>query len=156
MALQKKSILRPRKPQEEAEMDITPMIDCTFLLLIFFLVASRIDAPLAIDLPAARHGTAVVIKDSVVLTVAKGSDGQVLIYKGDNPDRRYLVEGLNPVEQDEAIARYIEEQITAAPAKKYVLIKGEKGVLQRDMNRVEKAAGRANVEQLFVGVLEAK
>ncbi len=32
-----------RRPLDDSEMDITPMIDITFLLLIFFLVAARLD-----------------------------------------------------------------------------------------------------------------
>ena len=154
MAVGKKSIMGPRKPAEEAEMDITPMIDCTFLLLIFFLVASRMDAPLAIDLPPARHGSAVVMKESIILTVAKGPNDQALIYKGDGVEAKNLLEGGNPVEQEEALVRYVEQQANSSPPKKYVLIKGEKGVLHRDIARVAKAAGRAEVEQLYVAVLE--
>ncbi len=32
-----------KKKAEEADLDITPMIDVTFLLLIFFMVASKMD-----------------------------------------------------------------------------------------------------------------
>jgi biopolymer transport protein ExbD len=150
----KKAIMGPRKAAEEAEMDITPMIDCTFLLLIFFLVASRMDAPLAIDLPPARHGSAVVMKESIILTVAKGPDDQAQIYKGDGVEAKNLLEGASPVEQEDALVRYVEQQANSSPPKKYVLIKGERGVLHRDIARVAKAAGRAEVEQLYVAVLE--
>jgi biopolymer transport protein ExbD len=149
----KQPLVRPRKA-EEAEMDITPMIDCTFLLLIFFLVASRMDAPLAIDLPPAKHGTAVVMKDSIILTVAKGPSDQAQIYKGDGVDAKNLIEGGNPVEQEDALIRYVEQQANTSPPKRNVLIKGEKGVLHRDIARVAKAAGKAEVEQLYVAVLE--
>ncbi len=44
---------------EDFEMDITPMIDITFLLLIFFLVCSTADQDTAIELAKARHGKAV-------------------------------------------------------------------------------------------------
>jgi biopolymer transport protein ExbD len=156
MALRNKPILRAPRQVEEAEMDITPMIDCTFLLLIFFLVASRMDAPLAIDLPPARHGTAVVMKESIVLTVAKGPNNEALIYKGDGVEAKNLLEGGNPVEQEEALVRYVEQQASTSPPKRYVLIKGEKGVLHRDIARVAKAAGKAEVEQLYVAVLETQ
>lgn len=33
----------PRKKREDDEMDITPMIDITFLLLIFFIVCSTME-----------------------------------------------------------------------------------------------------------------
>ncbi len=78
----------PKRPLQEADMDITPMIDITFLLLIFFLVASRMDADIQVSLPPARHGTAVATKNSVILTVAQGTGGQARIYKGDGAIHR--------------------------------------------------------------------
>ena len=48
--------------RDDDEMDITPMIDITFLLLIFFLVAARLDEDTPVELPAARHGAAVAVK----------------------------------------------------------------------------------------------
>jgi biopolymer transport protein ExbD len=154
MPLPGKSLLRKRRAAEEAEMDITPMIDCTFLLLIFFLVASRMDAPLEIELPPARHGGAVVIKESIIITVAKGKGEQAEIYKGDNTDAQNLVEGANVVEQEDALVRYVEQQANTTPPKRYVLIKGEKGIKHREVARVAKAAARAEVEQLYVAVME--
>ena len=147
---------RSKQSSAEAEMDITPMIDCTFLLLIFFLVASRMDAPLAIELPPARHGSAVVMKESIVLTVAKGSGENAQVYRGDGVDVKNLIVAANVVEQEEALAKYVEEQAVGSPPKRYVLIKGEKGVKHRDIARVAKAAGRAEVEQLYVAVMETQ
>ncbi|MCP4817216.1 MAG: biopolymer transporter ExbD, partial [Planctomycetaceae bacterium] len=43
--------LGARRREEDVEMDITPMIDVTFLLLIFFLVASKMSADQAVALP---------------------------------------------------------------------------------------------------------
>ena len=43
----------PRRPKMDVDMDITPMIDVTFLLLIFFLVASRVAQDTEVTLPAA-------------------------------------------------------------------------------------------------------
>jgi biopolymer transport protein ExbD len=151
-----RDFVRRRRKAEEAEMDITPMIDCTFLLLIFFLVTSRMNAETPIDLPPARHGGAVVEKESIIITVAKGEGTQALIYKGDttNPDR--LLEGANAVEQEEALTRYVEQQANTSPPKRYVLIKGAKGVKHRDVARVAKAAGAAEVDQLYVAVLETQ
>ena len=51
--------LMPRPHQDDSEMDITPMIDMTFLLLIFFLVASKMDRSNEVRLPPAEHGVAV-------------------------------------------------------------------------------------------------
>ena len=59
-----------RARTDDAEMDITPMIDVTFLLLIFFLVCSSPDQQNSVDLPKARYGTGVDKKNSVVITVS--------------------------------------------------------------------------------------
>ena len=158
MALPKgrKALLRRPRKIEEAEMDITPMIDCTFLLLIFFLVASRMDADVPIELPFARHGGAVVVKESIILTVAKGTTETAQVFKGDSTEPENLVPGGNVVEQEEEIVRYVEQQANTSPPKRKVLIKGEKGVKHRDVSRVAKAAARADVEQLYVAVLESQ
>jgi biopolymer transport protein ExbD len=156
MALPKgRSVLKQRKPLEEAEMDITPMIDCTFLLLIFFLVTSRMTAEASLDLPKAQHGKSVVEKDSVMLTVLKGNGDLVQIYKGKGQSPANLIEASSIAEQEEEVARYVEEEATAS-GKRYVLIKAERGIKHRDVARVQRAAGRAEVEQLYVAVLETQ
>ena len=66
-----------RKRNDDDEMDITPMIDITFLLLIFFLVAAKMESQGALELPPARYGTPVSAKNSVVLIVSQaGGDRQ--------------------------------------------------------------------------------
>jgi biopolymer transport protein ExbD len=152
--LQNKSLLRRKRPMEEGEMDITPMIDCTFLLLIFFLVTSRMKAQTPLDLPKARHGAVVVEQGAVIITIAKGQDEQVRVFKGQSRDLAQEIKGANLVEQEEAIARYVEQQANTTPPKRNVLIKAERGLKHRDVARVQKAAARAEVEQLYVAVLE--
>ena len=60
---------RPPLKQED-EVDMTPMIDCVFLLLIFFLVSSIPDTKTAVKLPPARHGAAADPSIAVFVTVA--------------------------------------------------------------------------------------
>lgn len=154
-ALKGRSLLKSRRPMEEAEMDITPMIDCTFLLLIFFLVTSRMTAEAALALPKAKHGMSVVEKEAVMLTVVKGTGEMVLVYKGKGQVPANLIDAANVVEQEEAIAEYVEQE-AAAKNQRYVLIKAEGSIKQRDVARVERAASRAEVEQLYVAVLEVQ
>ena len=147
---------RGKKKIEEAEMDITPMIDCTFLLLIFFLVTSKMDDKVGVDLPLAKHGSAVVISESIIVTVAKGATDEEMakFYKGDSVAAADLIPGSNPLEQEESLAEWIEQVATGVPPKKYVLIKGQKDVKFREVYRAQKAAARAEVEKLYVGVME--
>jgi biopolymer transport protein ExbD len=56
------------KTQSDADLDITPMIDVTFLLLIFFMVTSTMQQSQE-NLPAAEHGVGVESRDSLVVSI---------------------------------------------------------------------------------------
>ena len=58
MARRKNMELRP----EEAEIDMAPMIDVTFLLLIFFMVSNSMANPTPMDVPAAVYGRGVTLE----------------------------------------------------------------------------------------------
>ena len=146
---------KKREKLPEAEMDITPMIDCTFLLLIFFLVASRIDATAVMKLPEAKTATAVVIQQSVILTITKGDGERALVYRGDGANADQLIDGATPVDQEAAVTEYVDELSSRSTKLKYVLIKAESAVKHREVSRIAKAASAAEaIDQLFVAVLE--
>ncbi|HTN77660.1 MAG TPA: biopolymer transporter ExbD [Pirellulaceae bacterium] len=140
------------------EMDITPMIDITFLLLIFFLVASHMDSQASVDLPKARFGSTVGIKESVIITLDKNSDGPARIFKGDNTDPANEFVAANLLAEEDQLVAYIEDQLaTSVPPKQHVLIKAARGVKHRDVARVVKAAGLVEkVQQLHLAVLEVQ
>ncbi|NLE38525.1 MAG: biopolymer transporter ExbD, partial [Pirellulaceae bacterium] len=76
----------PRRPmKDDAELDITPMIDCVFLLLIFFIVSSKMDPSASVELPPAKYGGGVSDKTSFIITIAK--------QEGDLPASVYLADG---------------------------------------------------------------
>ncbi len=144
------------KTYDDSEMDITPMIDMTFLLLIFFLVASKMDPSAAISLPPARYGLPVVEKSSVIITLAAGEEGKAVVYKGNGTVAEGLVDGSDIEAQEDEIAAYVEEEM-AGGTKENVLIKAEKGIKHREVARITKAATRPEgVQQLYVAVLEAQ
>lgn len=64
-----------------AEINMTPMIDCVFLLLIFFLVAStlkKIDREIPLNLPTASSAVqAPTRRDTLTITI--NADGQTFI-----------------------------------------------------------------------------
>ena len=145
---------RPRKP-DESEMDITPMIDITFLLLIFFLVASKMDTPAPVALPAAKNGTAVGIKNSILVTIKEGENDEAKIYKGTSGDETRLLKSSDLAEQEAEIVAYIVAQLADNIDKIAVLVTAEKGVKHRDVGRVAKAVGKVSgIEQLHVAVME--
>ena len=142
----------PRRPMEDTEMDITPMIDITFLLLIFFLVASKMTPQDAVDLPVARPGFAVVNKSSVVLKLTHGTGEHVKVIADDGSE----FSGSNIDEQEQSIVDYVESQMGDAGEKTEILIMAAADLKHGEVDRVEKAIGRANVdvEYLHVAVEE--
>jgi len=71
--------VRDRKP---ISMNMTPMIDVVFLLIIFFLVSSHLaqqETQLELDLPTATTGTEANNTQNQRITINLTSDGQVLL-----------------------------------------------------------------------------
>ncbi len=63
---------------DDMELDITPMIDVTFLLLIFFMVASTMQPAPNLNVPAAKYGLGVEKTDAMLFFVASdGTRGQL-------------------------------------------------------------------------------
>jgi len=144
----------PRRPVEDtAEMDITPMIDITFLLLIFFLVCSTASMQTSVELPPARHGTGVSDRTSIIVTIAdRGGPGPPLVYLADGKKGKPLPDD-EDLQADE-IAQAVEQGYQEG--KSTVLVKAAKGVKHGDVWRVETAAGRVEGIKLHVAVLEVE
>ena len=141
-----------RRPvQESADLDITPMIDITFLLLIFFLVASTTDVQSSVELPPARYGKGVSDRTSVILTVAeRGGPGPARVYLGDGTGGSPLPD--DPAVQEEQIAQYVRQGFDEG--KSTVLVKAGKGVRHREVSRVVAAAGQVEGVKMHLAVLE--
>ncbi len=88
------SMMKPRKRAEETDLDITPMIDVTFLLLIFFMVASTMQSTPERDLPPAKYGVGVMEKKATLIAInrpiAPGDVPVVVLSNGEEctPDDR--------------------------------------------------------------------
>jgi biopolymer transport protein ExbD len=150
--------LRPRRAVDDNEIDITPMIDMTFLLLIFFLVGSKMEQATRVDLPPAAYGVPVALRSAVVLTVDHaGGDGLVAVYRGDGLREENRIRAADLEELEQGIESYVEDAMLQQGNKRHVLIKAAGGVKHRDVARVARAAGRAaQIERLHIGVLEAE
>lgn len=144
---------KPRK-MEEAEMDITPMIDCTFLLLIFFIVTSNMEKKSPIPMPLVKRGAVAVEKNSVIISIDRSTDGSAVTYTSDDVDTKNRVGG-SPSDQDEAVVGFIRDNITTKN-KKDVIIKANKELKLRDVHKVMSAASQAEIEHLYIGVQEQK
>ena len=138
-------LVLPRKKLEDAEMDITPMIDITFLLLIFFLVAAKMDSQRAVGLPDARAGSAILAEKAVTVIIEPSGPDAVLVFNGEGGQFSTDMEA-----QEEEITSYIQDQIDGG--KQFVLLKAGKGIRHKEVSRVAQAIGRADVPSLYLAV----
>jgi len=140
-----------RRRLADAEMDIAPMIDVTFLLLIFFLVSSTHDAAARVELPPARYGVGVGADSTVVVTIAVAdSSDRATIFLADGTVGDPLPDDANL--QAKRIAQAVREGLSLGKSK--VLIKAERGVKHRDVSRVAAAAAEGGEVSLHLAVLE--
>ena len=146
-------LLPPRRRPDDVEMDITPMIDVTFLLLIFFLVSATPDKRTAIELPKADHGVGVSQLRSVVLTIAEGGLNAAPVYAADGriPGTE-LSDHLDT--RREQIGELVEEGFREN--KPNVVIKGDRNVAYREVARVIKAVSQVQGVKIHLAVLESK
>jgi len=146
-------LLARRPIVDDDEMDITPMIDITFLLLIFFVVCSIAGDQSSIELAKATHGKGVIEKESLVITVASGGVDAAPVYLADGTQGAPLGGDADQVrEQIEAavLKAQAEEQ------KRNVLIKADRHVSHRDVARVIQAASRVADIKIHLAVLESQ
>lgn len=138
-----------RKRKDDAEMDITPMIDIVFLLLIFFLVAATPDQNTAVELPPARHGGGVSVQTAVIFTLAnRGNDEPAAVYAAEGAVGDPLPD--DPEAQKRAIISAVEEGFNEG--KIAVLVKAERSVKHKDVSRVADAVGAAEVEDVHLHI----
>lgn len=136
-------LLSPRKKPPEGDLDITPMIDVTFLLLIFFMVASTMQPEADVDVPVARYGVGVETNKALIVVVLldKGA-GQgtpvILIDK-----RKTTLEGVRQQVSD----RLLKNQ-------RQVIIKAERHVPHGFVQELTRVVTEVPGVQFYVGVHE--
>jgi biopolymer transport protein ExbD len=137
----------------EADMDITPMIDMTFLLLIFFLVSSTPDKSTVIDLPKASHGVGVSQLNSVIFTIGMGGLGPAPVYAADG-----RIPGAELSDNLETRGRQIAEAVEKGfrENKPNVVIKADRDVAYREVARVVKAVSQIEGVKIHLAVLETQ
>jgi len=146
-------LLHGRVKTVDPEMDITPMIDITFLLLIFFLVCSTPDQQAAIELPKAKHGKGIGERDSVIITLSNEGIDSAPVYLADGKiESERLTEDL---EQQEAAIREAVRKGRIEENKENVLIKADRNVAHREVARVIKAVSQVEGAKIFLATLEA-
>lgn len=127
----------------EGDLDITPMIDVTFLLLIFFMVASTMKGTPDVDVPPAEHSIGVDSAGAAVITILAAQSTTELprIVLGDGDGEETDLKG---------IRSFVEEQVRAG--KRRIVVKAEGDVPHGLVEDVAKAIKEVETAELFMGV----
>jgi len=151
-----RNMLGGKRKREETEMDITPMIDITFLLLIFFLVAAKIDDQGGVSLPQTQYAQSVLESEAVTITLVKVGDGDAAIYLGDSISEDALVKKKSPDAREQAIRRYVDDELKKDEDKSTVLLKADAGLKHREINKVLQALSGVDAELSIMHVAVLK
>ena len=134
-------------------MDITPMIDITFLLLIFFIVCSTMDPTKIGTIPEADQGLAISSKDSAVIFINPAGKDKVALFRMDGSE-------FSTDEEIQAteIVEYITSEIEKSEGrdKQYIMLFGDADVQVNHVTRIQKIIGDAfeDIESTYIAVKE--
>jgi biopolymer transport protein ExbD len=136
-----------KRAMADSEMDITPMIDCTFLLLIFFMVTSTMDSSKQSNVPPAKNGVGIDARGASFVTIKAAPGGaQPELIMGDTKG-----ETANSVEQ---VKRYVEQEFSTG--KKICIIKADRDVTSGKVQEVLKSLAEIEGISFAVGVQDKK
>lgn len=139
---EKGSFGNKRKPVE-GDLDITPMIDVTFLLLIFFMVSSTMQGKPDLDVPVAEHAIGVDALGAGVITIFAAAS------VAESP--RIVLGDVQGPDGDLAdVSGYVEEKVRSG-IRKFVL-KAEGDVPHGVVEDVARAIKSVNGTELYMGV----
>ena len=139
----------------DGDLDITPMIDITFLLLAFFVVVSKMDPTTIVDMPRARYGESVPEKTAVIIVVEATEEDVPVVYKGKSKTDAARCSGtIEDVE--EQLADYVKETMESDALKTTVIIKAERKVKARHVDIVKRAVSTDLTEDqvIHIGIEE--
>ncbi|MFK8115394.1 MAG: ExbD/TolR family protein [Rubripirellula sp.] len=143
----------PRTNREDDEMDITPMIDITFLLLIFFVVCSTMDPTKIGQIPEADNGLAISAKHSAVIFINPNGPDQVVLSRMDGSEFSRDEDA-----QASEIIEYITDELerSLGASKQHVMLFGDGEVKVGQVTRIQKLIGDAfeDLESTYIAVKE--
>ncbi|HUY87179.1 MAG TPA: biopolymer transporter ExbD [Pirellulales bacterium] len=139
------TVRRLRHRGEEAEMDMTPMIDVTFQLLIFFMLTNHLANPAPIDVPEAVYGRGIDAAGRQSIVV----DEQGRYYLGDAVSPENLSPSLD------SLAGEVARNASAADHALDVIVSAhKKAKYARIKQLVERLGKISNLGKVMLGVTE--
>lgn len=138
---------RRKKKHEEAEMDMTPMIDVTFQLLIFFMLTNSLANPAPLPVAEAQYGRGVTPDGKQIILV----DDQGQYFLGEQAVPENLAPSL-----DDLVAE-VGRNASAAPGPMEVIVtahRKSKHALVRKL--VDRLGSVPNIGNVMLGVEEKR
>ena len=130
----KQGLSKRKDDEEEGEIDLTPMLDVVFILLIFFIVTSVFVTEAGIDVSKPEASTVEDTSGDMIL-IAVGPQGDIWI-DGDQIDPRFIR------------ARF-ELRLADAP-NSAVIIQGDESASNEQIMLILKAAREANINDVSI------
>jgi biopolymer transport protein ExbD len=136
--------LRPGHKEENVEVNLTPLIDVVFLLLIFFMVTTTFDrhAKLKVSLPESSAKATQQERDPLVLSI--DAKGNYFIN-----DRQVVNQSLDTLKQ--ALQKIIGEQKDMA-----LVLRADANTSHKAVVRAMDAASQLGLTKLSIATVEAK
>ncbi len=133
--------LAKKETGEDLELDMSPMIDMVFLLLIFFIVASQvIDEKPKVDIPPAAFAK-----------IPEDTTGRIMVSV--TKDGRYFI-GSDPVVKTiEEVQERIELEINADPEMR-ILIRADAKTRYKDNEKVTIACAEVGAQDMIYSAFE--
>jgi biopolymer transport protein ExbD len=142
------SLGHQRRKLDTGDLDITPMIDVTFLLLIFFMVTSTMKEPATADVPPARHGVGTDSGEATIFTVMRpGDEGEVQVRFPDS-----TLHTLTELRKSDEVTNVVRSAMTADPPKLNVIINADRDLPHGVVREISQMAGQVEGIRLFLGV----
>lgn len=128
------------------DLDITPMIDVTFLLLIFFMVSSTMQGKPDLDVPPVKHGVGADAASAMIVMIRKPDsiDG----------DPTILLEGKTGDSSIEELKEFVQEGL--GDDKNHVIIKADREVPHGFVQKVTRAINEFEGATFSIGVRDKK
>lgn len=136
--------LRPGHREESVEVNLTPLIDVVFLLLIFFMVSTTFDrhARLKVSLPEASAKTSQQQKEPLVLSI--DAKGNYFVN-----DRQVVNQTLDTLKQ--AIQKTIGDDKNIS-----LVLRADANTPHQSVVRAMDAASQIGLSKLSIATVEAK
>jgi biopolymer transport protein ExbD len=130
----KTGLMRKREDEMAGEIDLTPMLDVVFILLIFFIVTSVFVTEAGIDVSKPQASTAEARSKDLIL-IAISDDGQIWI-DGEQLDPRF-------------IRSRFERRLAETPNAS-VVIQGDRAAQNEHVMTILRAARDANIAAVSI------